>query len=36
LKLNYSPDAGSLSSHIALPEAGLPYELVKVDPPPRN
>ena len=31
MKLYYSPDACSLSPHIALAEAGIPYELVKVD-----
>ena len=30
-EIYYSPGACSLSPHIALLEAGLPYDLVKVD-----
>lgn len=31
MKLYYSPGACSLSPHIALLEAGIPHDVVKVD-----
>jgi glutathione S-transferase len=31
MKLFYAPNACSLASHIALEEAGAPYEAVRID-----